>query len=102
MHVISLVLSYFSNLSSRLIISPKVDFIDTGLACRLQGWTSPEPIFTSPPQEALFEILVFSENYKLNINLGLGWQIFHWRSKDGEEIDFLNQKDPLIYLLNPK
>lgn len=98
MHVISLVMPYFSNLSSRLIKSPKVYFIDTGLACRLQGWTSPEPILTSPQQGALFENLVFSEIYKLNINFGLGWQIFHWRSKDGEEIDFLIQKDPLNYL----
>ena len=24
----------------------------------------------------------------------LGFQIFHWRSKDGEEIDFLIQKNP--------
>lgn len=98
MHVISLVMPYSSNLSSRLTKSPKIYFIDTGLACRLQGWTSPEPILTSPQQGALFENLVFSEIYKLNINFDLGWQIFHWRSKDGEEIDFLIQKDPLNYL----
>lgn len=98
MHVISLVMPYSTNLSSRLTKSPKIYFIDTGLACRLQGWTSSEPILTSPQQGSLFENLVFSEIYKLNINFDLGWQIFHWRSKDGEEIDFLIQKDPLNYL----
>jgi predicted AAA+ superfamily ATPase len=98
MHVISLVMPYSSNLSSRLTKSPKIYFLDTGLACRLQGWTTPEPILTSPQQGALFENLVFSEIYKLNINFDLGWQIYHWRSKDGEEIDFLIQKDPLHYL----
>jgi predicted AAA+ superfamily ATPase len=94
MHIIMLVMPFSSNLSSRLIKSPKVYFIDTGIACRLQGWTSAAPILTSPQQGHLFENLVFSEIYKLNINYGLGWQIFHWRSRDGEEIDFVIQKDP--------
>lgn len=94
MHIISLVMPFSTNLSSRLIKSPKVYFIDTGLACRLQGWTSAQPILTSPQQGSLFENLVFSEIYKTNINYQLGWQIYHWRSRDGEEIDFLIQKNP--------
>lgn len=89
MGIISLVMPYTTSLSTRLIKSPKVYFNDTGLACRLQGWTSGEPILTSPQQGHLFENLVFSEIYKMNINLGLSWDIFHWRSRDGEEIDFL-------------
>ena len=34
----------------------------------------------------------------MNINSQYGFEIFHWRSKDGEEIDFLikNQKDYLF------
>ncbi|HWU43988.1 MAG TPA: ATP-binding protein [Bdellovibrio sp.] len=94
MHIIALVMPFSSNLSSRLIKSPKIYFIDTGLACRLQGWTSAAPILTSPQQGHLFENLVFSEIFKLNLNHQLGFQIFHWRSKDGEEIDFLIQKNP--------
>lgn len=91
--LVVLVRPYSSNLTSRLIKSPKIYFIDTGLACRLQGWTSAEPILTSPQQGALFENLVFSEIYKTNMNYQLGWDIFHWRSRDGEEIDFLIQMD---------
>jgi predicted AAA+ superfamily ATPase len=98
MHIIALVMPYSSNLSSRLIKSPKVYFIDTGLACRLQGWTSAAPILTSPQQGHLFENLVFSELFKMNLNYQLGWQIFHWRSRDGEEVDFLIQKDPQSFL----
>ncbi|MCX6118948.1 MAG: ATP-binding protein [Proteobacteria bacterium] len=89
MNTIRLVPPYSSNLTTRLVKSPKLFFIDTGLACRLQGWTSSSPILTSPQQGALFENLVFSEIYKLNLNLQLGWNIYHWRSRDGEEIDFL-------------
>lgn len=98
MNIISLVQPYSNNLSTRLIKTPKVFFIDTGLACRLQGWTSAEPILTSPQQGHLFENLVFSEIYKFNINHQCGWEIFHWRSKDGEEIDFLIKKDPKTFL----
>ncbi len=98
MHVIALVQPYSSNLSSRLVKSPKVYFLDTGLACRLQGWTSHEPILTSPQQGHLFENLVLAELYKLNINYQLNWQIFHWRSRAGEEVDFLLQRGPGSYL----
>ena len=89
MHLIALVPPYASNLSSRLIKTPKVYFIDTGLACRLQGWTSPFQILTSPQQGHLFENLVYSEIHKLNLNYQLGWQVYHWRSRAGEEVDFL-------------
>lgn len=98
MHIIALVMPFSSNLSSRLIKSPKVYFIDTGLACRLQGWTSAEPILTSPQQGSLFENLVFSELYKLNLNYQFGWQIYHWRSRDGEEVDFLVERGPRDYV----
>lgn len=94
MHIIHLVMPFTTNLSSRLIKSPKIYFIDTGLACRLQGWTSAQPILTSPQQGSLFENLVFSEIFKTNLNYQLGWQIYHWRSRDGEEIDFLIQRKP--------
>ncbi|HNN81464.1 MAG TPA: DUF4143 domain-containing protein, partial [Leptospiraceae bacterium] len=98
MQIISLLMPYSTNLTNRLVKSPKIYFLDTGLACRLQGWTSAEPILTSPQQGGLFENLVFSEIYKLNLNYQLGWQFFHWRSRDGEEIDFLIQKDPIHFL----
>lgn len=98
MNLVSLVQPYFSNASSRLTKSPKLYFIDTGLACRLQGWTSFEPIITSPQQGSLFENLVYSEIYKTIINYQLDWRVYHWRSRDGEEIDFLLQFDPENFL----
>lgn len=99
MHIIVLVQPFFSNLSSRLVKSPKVYFIDTGIACRLQGWTSAQPILTSPQQGPLFENLVLSEIYKTIINFQLGWDVFHWRSRDGEEADFIIQQAPNKFLV---
>ena len=94
MHIVALVLAYSSNLTNRLIKSPKLYFLDTGLACHPQGWKSPLPLLTSPQQGPLFENLVFSEICKMNMNYDLQWNIFHWRTKGKEEIDFIIQKDP--------
>lgn len=98
MHIIALVMPYSSNLSKRLMKSPKVYFWDTGLACRLQGWMSATPIVTSPQHGHLFENLVFAELAKINSNFQLGWKIFHWRSRDAEEIDFIIQKSPQDFI----
>lgn len=92
MQIIALVHPYSTNRSKRLIKSPKIFFLDTGLACRLQGWTSAGPILTSPQQGQLFENLVFCELYKANKNHQLNLEIFHWRSRDGEEIDFILER----------
>lgn len=98
MGIIYLLPPYSGNLNSRLVKSPKIYFIDTGLACRLQGWSSAEPIATSPQQGHLFENLVFSEIYKTSLNFNLNFKIYHWRSREGEEIDFLIQIDPRNYI----
>lgn len=98
MHLVALTEPFHSNLTTRLVKAPKIYFLDTGLVCRLQGWTSAFPILTSPQQGLLFENLVFSELFKLNINHRLGWKIFHWRSRDQAEIDFLIQKSAQDFL----
>jgi predicted AAA+ superfamily ATPase len=80
---------YFNNLNKRLIKTPKVYFLDTGLAARLQGWQDPVPLLNSPQIGGLFETLVFSEIMKFIRNYQKNWTLFFWRTKDGEEIDFV-------------
>lgn len=80
---------YSSNLNKRLTKAPKLYFLDTGLAVRLQGWREQMPLLTSPQAGALFETLVFSELMKFIQNYGKDWQLYLWRTKEGEEIDFL-------------
>lgn len=80
---------YMSNLNKRLTKTPKFYFLDSGLAARLQGWQDPLPLMTSPQAGALFETLVFAEIFKFIQNYGKDWQLYLWRTKEGEEIDFL-------------
>ncbi|MCE2983122.1 MAG: ATP-binding protein [Parachlamydia sp.] len=89
-----------SNLNKRLIKTPKVYFMDTGLAARLQGWLEFHPMIQSPQAGALFETLVLSEIVKCKMNFGKNWKISMWRTKEGEEVDFLleNEKGDLLAL----
>ncbi|MAZ77649.1 MAG: hypothetical protein CMF39_03120 [Legionellaceae bacterium] len=80
---------YMSNLNKRLTKTPKFYFLDTGLAARLQGWQDATPLLTSPQAGPLFETLVFAEIFKFIENYGKDWEIYLWRTKEGEEIDFL-------------
>lgn len=80
---------YFNNLNKRLIKTPKLYFLDTGLAVRLQGWQDPIPLMTSPQIGALFETLVLAEIVKFIRNYRKDWELFFWRTKEGEEIDFI-------------
>lgn len=89
-----------SNLNKRLTKSPKVYFLDTGLATRLQGWINHQPLLASPQAGALFETLVLSEIVKCSMNFGKNWKIALWRTKDGEEVDFIieNSKGEMLAL----
>lgn len=80
---------YFNNLNTRLIKTPKLYFLDTGLAARLQGWQDVFPLFNSMQIGPLFETLVFSEIIKFIRNYQKSWELFFWRTRDGEEIDFI-------------
>jgi predicted AAA+ superfamily ATPase len=80
---------YSSNLNKRLTKMPKLYFLDTGLAARLQGWREAKPLFMSPQAGAVFESLVFAELFKFIQNYNKDWLLSLWRTKEGEEIDFL-------------
>ncbi len=88
-NLVYLLRPFASNLNKRLIKSPKLHFLDTGLACRLQGWTEIEPFSRSPQVGNMFESLVLAEIIKCMHNYGKLWQIFYWRTRIGEEIDFV-------------
>ncbi len=80
---------YHSNLNQRSIKAPKLYFEDVGLAVRLQGWTSYEPLLLSPAFGSLFENLVFAELTRWFHARGERPTIELLRTKDGVEVDFI-------------
>ena len=87
--VVAFVQPYASNLNKRLVTTPKVFFVDVGVVTRLQGWRSLEPLLVSPQMGPLFETAVFAELVRCRDHRLLGIEIFLWRTRDGEELDFL-------------
>ncbi|MBU6222400.1 MAG: ATP-binding protein [Planctomycetes bacterium] len=87
--VVAFVQPYASNLNKRLVRTPKVFFVDVGVVTRLQGWRSLEPLLVSPQMGPLFETAVFAELVRCRDHRLLGIEIFLWRTRDGQELDFL-------------
>ncbi|PWU22234.1 MAG: hypothetical protein C5B49_01240 [Bdellovibrio sp.] len=80
---------FWTNLNKRLIKTPKFYFLDTGLACRLQGHQAAPSMMKSPQIGQLFETLVLSEIIKTRDHHARTWQPFFWRTKEKEEYDFI-------------
>lgn len=100
--LIYLLKPYHTNLNSRLIKTPKLYFLDTGLAVRLQGWSEATPLMSSPQIGALFETLVLAEIVKFIRNYQKDWELFFWRTKEKEEIDFILKTHDNIHVFESK
>jgi predicted AAA+ superfamily ATPase len=88
-HQIVLVRPYFRNKGKRLIKSPKVYFVDTGLLCHLIGLGDPDHALKGPAAGSLFEAAVFGEMLRKFVNEGMPPRIYFWRTTSGDEIDFI-------------
>lgn len=80
---------YHSNLGKRVVRTPKIYFLDVGLAACLQGWRAVEPLLASPQAGPLFETLVLCELVRARDHRGLPLGLHFWRTKEGEEVDFV-------------
>ena len=69
--------------------NPKLYFLDAGLAAWLGGWRSTEQARLGPMAGALFETQVFSEVLRRFRHRAHEVDIHFWRTRDGQEIDFL-------------
>lgn len=85
--IIYLLKPFHSNISKRLIKSPKLYFTDTGLVCRLLGIENPDQLQSHPLYGSIFETHVVIEYLKFYLNRGLSPNIYFWRNKNGLEAD---------------
>lgn len=100
--ILSLVYPYSKNLNKRMTKRPKIYFNDVALAVRLQGWSDITPLLRSPQMGPLFETLVFTEILKTQHHYLKKWKIYFWRTKEGEEIDFIIQAGDKYLALEAK
>jgi len=88
-YVLDFLNPHFQNFSKRLIKSPKLHFLDTGLLCHLLGIRQAADLRTHPLRGAIFESFVVSELRKLFIHNGERPRLFFWRDSRGREVDVL-------------
>jgi predicted AAA+ superfamily ATPase len=86
---IILVPPYFESFGKRLVKSPRLYFVDSGLACHLLGLESERELSRSPFLGALFEGFVASEILKHQIGTGRPRQLYSFRDQQGLEVDFV-------------
>ncbi|MBN2210643.1 MAG: ATP-binding protein [Sedimentisphaerales bacterium] len=93
---------YHTNVTKRLIKTPKLYFLDTGLCAYLTEWASPQTLEAGAMSGAILESYVFSEILKTWWHQGKRPRMYYYRDKDKREIDFLFEQDMTLYPVEVK
>jgi predicted AAA+ superfamily ATPase len=100
--IIFLIQPYYKNLGKRIVKSPKLYFLDTGLVSYLSGNSNKEIIQNGPMSGALFENFVIAEIYKYFCNRGIKPPLYHFRDSQGVEVDLVIEYENKHLLLEIK
>ena len=95
--------AYSSNLTKRIIKTPKVYFLDSGLACFLANIDTPQALEASYLNGAMLETYAFCEILKSFWHNGFHTRnLFYYRDKNKKEIDFILEKNMTLYPIEVK
>ena len=100
--IIYLLEPYHNNVTKRLIKTPKLYFLDTGLCAYLTEWTTPETLEAGAMSGAIFETFIFTEILKSYWYRGKRAPLYYYRDKDQKEIDLLIVQNDTLYPLEFK
>jgi len=87
--IVHLLPPHHTNFSKRVIKSPKLYFLDTGLLCYLLRIREPEDIPSHAMKGAIFETFVLSELFKAFAHRGEVPPLYFWRDRTGHEVDVI-------------
>ena len=93
---------YYNNINKRIIKTPKIYFLDTGLASYLTGWDSPKTLENGAMSGAILETYAFAEILKSYLNNGKKAPIYYYRDTNQKEIDFIIEQNNIIYPIEIK
>jgi len=88
-NVIMLLEPYYRNISKRMVKTPKLYFLDTGLACFLAGIHTVEALRQSTLLGALFETLALGQIVRAYANSARRPSVYFYRDHEGHEVDFV-------------
>ncbi|MFY9343061.1 MAG: ATP-binding protein [Planctomycetota bacterium] len=93
---------WFQNLGKRLVKTPKLHWLDSGLLCWLLGIRTPDQIEVHPLRGAIFETWVVAEVLKARANAGLSDPVWFYRDQSGTEVDLLVEGTHATILVEAK
>lgn len=102
--IIVLLEPYMANLSKRIIKTPKVYFMDTGVCAYLCKWPNSEMLMDCAMSGAFFETYVISEIIKSFYNNAVNPKhyLYYYRDIDKKEVDLLYIENNAIYPIEIK
>lgn len=91
--LITTVQPWFTNALKRIVKTPKLHFVDSGLLATIRGLTFDRIKADRGMFGALLESFVFSEVQKLMTESDLRVAAHHFRDRDGREVDIVLERD---------
>ncbi len=88
---------YSSNLNKRIVKSPKIYFLDTGLCAHLTKWSDHKALEAGIMSGAILETYLFSEILKSYWHHGRSPNLYYYRDNDQKEVDLIIDQDNTIY-----
>lgn len=95
--IVYLLEPYHTNITKRMLKTPKLYFLDTGLCSYLTEWTSPETLEAGAMSGAILETWVIGEILRSWQHNGRRAPLYYYRDKDRREIDLLIVQDGTVY-----
>ena len=100
--IVYLLKPYSPNITKRIVKTPKVYFLDTGLCAYLCRWETPETLYAGAMDGAILETWCLGEILKSYLHNGLNPLIYFYRDTDQKEIDFVIEKNMTLYQVEVK
>ncbi len=88
---------YHRNLTKRLVKTPKLYFLDTGLAAYLTKWPDPASLEAGSMSGALRETWLLAEILKSYWHNGLEASLYFYRDTDQREVDLIIESGDTLY-----
>lgn len=101
-NIIYLLKPFYNNYGKRLLKSPKLYFLDTGLLCFLSGIHNEEALASSSLLGAFFESFCLGQLIRSFHNKALPENLYYFRDNQGNEVDFILPEGKKLYLYESK
>lgn len=88
---------YHTNRTKRLVKTPKLYFLDTGLAAYLTKWPDPDSLEAGSMSGAMLETWVVSEILKSYMHRDRDAGLFFYRDTDQQEVDLVIESGDTLY-----